>query len=150
MERPNDLRRGVTAILFVVALYYFSIGVFSSQIDVYIVQDLVILGAIVAILALIFIFLPRNFRSHFTGLVTIFFTVIGMLITTNAVLQVLLILLFVAEIVYLVFYLGIYTTCIDQVNELGIMSEEYIPPFNTRMVQESSPDDSAIPTETVK
>jgi membrane-bound ClpP family serine protease len=95
-----------------------------------IIGDFTVAGVLVFIILAMYIYVPSRFRTHFSGLVIMTVFIILLMISTSSTIEIFLVLFFVADLVYFVFYLGIYTTCIDQVREDGITNEEYIHDIN--------------------
>ena len=109
---------------------FFVLGIISNSFNAVLLQDVIILGIIIFLVSGLYIFIPRQFKTHLTGFLTLFIVTILMIIITNLMIQIFLLFFMIANIIYLIFYLGIYTSCIDQIKEQGITSEEYIKDFN--------------------
>ncbi|MEX2714891.1 MAG: hypothetical protein Q6353_009900 [Candidatus Sigynarchaeum springense] len=98
--------------------------------------DLMIIGLIVLIILALHVFVPKRFKIHMNGIVTFVVLTLLLITITNTTVQIFLILFVAGNMVYIVFYLGIYTTCIDQAREEGITNEDYIKDFNIPMKKE--------------
>ena len=112
------------------SVYFFTLGILSNEFAAAFMQDLIVIGIITFLVSGLYIFIPRQFKTHLTGFLTLFIVTILMIIITNLMIQIFLLFFMIANIIYLIFYLGIYTSCIDQIKEQGITSEEYIKDFN--------------------
>jgi len=95
-----------------------------------IIGILITAGVFIVIILAIYTFIPSRFKTHFLGLVLMILFMILLIVSTNITIQIFLVLFFAADLVYFVFYLGIYAVCIDQVRDEGITNEEYIHDIN--------------------
>ncbi|MFX0101701.1 MAG: hypothetical protein ACFFCS_19205 [Candidatus Hodarchaeota archaeon] len=128
--KPKSRENNLIALFICFSIYFFTLGIISNTFDAVLLQDAVILGIITLLVSGLYIFIPRQFKTHLTGFLTILIVTILMIITTNVMIQIFLLFFMLANIIYLIFYHGIYTACIDQIKEQGITSEEYIKDFN--------------------
>jgi|SRR5271157_3854076 len=101
--------------------------------------DLIIIGLIVVVSWGLYLYVPRKFKIHLNGLIIFMVLIILLISVTSIAIQLFLIFFLVANVIYIVFYLGIYTACIDQAREEGISSEEYIKDFNIEAKQQDKP-----------
>ena len=127
-------------ILLLAFIAWFGIlGFMSDYLSFELWLDLIIVGLIFVVSAGLYLYVPRRFKTHLNGI--IIFTVLTLLLIsiTNIAIQLFLIFFLVANVIYIVFNLGIYTACIDQAREEGISSEEYIKDFNFETKQENKP-----------
>lgn len=131
--KPESRSNNIVGLFIFFSIYFFALGIISNEFDSILMQDFIIGGIIALLVSGLYIFIPRQFKIHLTGFVTIMIVTILMIVITNVVIQVFLLFFMIGNIVYLIFYLGIYTACIDQIKEQGITSEEYIQDFNFSM-----------------
>jgi predicted neutral ceramidase superfamily lipid hydrolase len=113
--RDTSAANKLIVAFFVFAAWFFVLGIFSSSMTFTSLLDFMIVG----IIALVMIGL-----SLYVILILLLITI------TNITIQLFLIFFIVANMIYIVFYLGVYTACIDQARDEGISSEEYIKDFN--------------------
>ena len=92
-------------------------------------MDLITLGVLVLLSACLYLLTPRKYKTHASGIITMLVLMILLVISINIIVQMLVIMLVIANSIYFLFYLGIYTACIDQGRDEGITSEEYIKDF---------------------
>nr|MDO8088861.1 hypothetical protein [Candidatus Sigynarchaeum springense] len=127
-------------VFFSAAAWFFALGIFTYIMTTEILIDLMIIGLIALVLAALHVFVPKRFKIHMNGIVTFVLLTLLLITITNITIQIFLILFVVGNMVYIVFYLGVYTTCIDQAREDGITNDDYIKDFNMQAKREDVPE----------
>ncbi|MHA1997892.1 MAG: hypothetical protein ACTSU9_07210 [Promethearchaeota archaeon] len=130
-DRANNSATRLTSLLFMFSLIFLSLGILADEVDFNLIYDIFIICVLSLVISIGYIYVSKQFKAHYLGVVTMITILLALVINTNMILQIILIFFFIANIIYIIFYLGIYTACIDQANELGIISDEYIRDFNT-------------------
>lgn len=120
-------------------VWFIILGFVSDYLSFELWLDLIIIGLIVVICWGLNLYVPRKFKIHLNGIIIFMILTILLISVTNIAIQLFLIFFLVANVIYIVFYLGIYTACIDQAREEGISSEEYIKDFNIETKQQDKP-----------
>ncbi len=117
-------------VFFSAAAWFFALGIFTYIMTPEMLIDLMIIGLIALVAAALHVFVPKRFKIHMNGIITFVVLTLLLITITNTMIQIFLIFFVVANMVYIVFYLGIYTACIDQAREDGISNDDYIKDFN--------------------
>lgn len=108
-------------------------GMFMT--DPALVMDMVTIALVFLLCSSLYLSTPRKYTTHASGIISLLILLILLVSIMNIVLQLLLILLVIGNSIYFLFYLGIYTACIDQARDEGITSEEFIKDFTFRTGQ---------------
>jgi len=127
-------------VLFASGFYFLFLGIFSSLIPRIPFMDLFMLGSFVMMAVVVYLYLTKGFKGYYFGLMFFIIFIFMLVIINDMMLQIIILFLLMANVIYLIFYLGIYTTCIDQISEEGISSEEYIPDFNIKYKVNGKPE----------
>ncbi|MHA1791645.1 MAG: hypothetical protein ACTSVI_03305 [Promethearchaeota archaeon] len=134
MENYNEEKRKILlGMFFITSTWFIVLGSLSRTISISLANDLFIASISLLLIAGFYIVIKKPYRLYLSGILTLGLLLFALFIITNLFLQILIFFLLIGNVVYIVFYLGIYTACIDQVNEQGIMSEDYIPSFSIKM-----------------
>jgi hypothetical protein len=115
------------------------LGFVSDYLSFELWLDLIIVGLIIVMCAGLYLYVPRSFKIHLNGIIIFMVLTLLLISITNFAIQLFLVFFLVANVIYIVFYLGIYTACIDQTREEGISSDEYIKDFNIESKQQDKP-----------
>jgi hypothetical protein len=134
--RDTSAANKLIVVFFVFAAWFFVLGMFSSSMTFTSLLDFMIVGIIALVMIGLSLYVPKKFKIHFNGIMTFTILILLLITITNITIQLFLIFFIVANMVYIVFYLGVYTACIDQARDEGISSEEYIKDFNVQAKQQ--------------
>jgi hypothetical protein len=126
------------AVFFLAAAWFFALGIFTYIMSPETLLDLMIIGLIALVASALHVFVPRKFKIHMNGILTFVILTLLLVTITNITIQIFLIFFVAANMVYIVFYLGIYTACIDQARDEGISNDDYIKDFNMQPRQQDS------------
>ncbi|MBN2151333.1 MAG: hypothetical protein JW839_07810 [Candidatus Lokiarchaeota archaeon] len=125
-------------VFFSAAAWFFALGIFTYAMTPEVLIDLMIIGLIALVLSALHVFVPRRFKIHVNGIITFVLLTLLLITITNVTIQIFLIFFVAANMIYIVFYLGVYTACIDQAREDGISNDDYIKDFNLQARKEDA------------
>lgn len=137
ISNPSTANK-LIVVFFAAAAWFFALGIFTYMMSPEMLLDLMIVGLIALLTAALHVFVPKKFKIHMNGILTFVILMLLLVTITNIMIQIFLIFFLVANMVYIVFYVGIYTTCIDQAREEGITNDDYIKDFNLQTRQQDS------------
>nr|MDO8110388.1 hypothetical protein [Candidatus Sigynarchaeota archaeon] len=140
VPRKSNVSNKLIALFFSFSALFLLLGIFSDYLYFEALMDFMIIGIIALVIAGLYLYVPNRFKIHLNGIITFMILTLLLISITNSTIQLFLMFFLAANMIYIVFYLGIYTACIDQTREEGIKSEEYIKDFNLSGKQEEKPE----------
>ena len=136
----NVMQSTKLLVLLLAFIVWFGIlGFVSDYMSFELWLDLIIIGLIIVISVGLYLYVSPAFKIHLNGIIIFMILTLLLISITNITIQLFLVFFLVANIIYIVFYLGVYTACIDQAHEEGISSEEYIKDFTIESKQQDKP-----------
>ncbi len=138
---PGNVANSTKLLVLLVSfiIWFGALGLVSDYLPFETWLDLIITGLIIVVCVGLYLYVPRPFKIHLNGIIIFMVLTLLLISITNFAIQLFLIFFLVANVIYIVFYLGIYTACIDQAREEGISSDEYIKDFNIESKQQDKP-----------
>jgi hypothetical protein len=137
ISNPSTANK-LIVLFFSAAAWFFALGIFTYIMTPETLLDLLIIGLIALVASALHVFVPKKFKIHMNGIITFVVLTLLLVTITNITIQIFLIFFVAANLVYIVFYLGIYTACIDQAREDGITNDDYIKDFNLHARQQDA------------
>jgi hypothetical protein len=137
ISNPSTANK-LIVVFFAAAAWFFALGIFTYSMAPETLLDLMIIGLIALMLSALHVFVPKKFKIHMNGIITFIILTLLLVTITNITIQIFLIFFVGANMVYIVFYLGIYTACIDQARDDGISNDDYIKDFNVQVRQKDA------------
>jgi hypothetical protein len=135
ISNPSTANK-LIVVFFSAAAWFFALGIFTYIMSPETLLDLMIVGLIALVASALHVFVPKKFKIHMNGIITFVILTLMLVTITNITIQIFLIFFVAANMVYIVFYLGIYTACIDQARDEGISNDDYIKDFNMQARQQ--------------
>jgi hypothetical protein len=137
ISNPSTANK-LIVVFFSAAAWFFALGIFTYIMTPEMLLDLMIIGLIALMASALHVFVPKKFKIHMNGILTFIILTLLLVTITNIMIQIFLIFFVAANMIYIVFYLGLYTACIDQAREEGISNDDYIKDFNLQARQQDS------------